>query len=98
MAARVKHEATVSETRFVFYRNTWSGPCDTVYNNRTFDFCRQQLHECLHTAAIAGYPELSCKGEPGTPRIIWGVEDIVMCAGKEETFKFLEDVIDGIGL
>lgn len=47
-------------------------------------------------AAIAGYPELSCKGEQGTPRIIWGVEDIVMCAGKEETFKFLEDVIDEI--
>ena len=45
-------------------------------------------------AAIAGYPELSCKGEQSTPRIIWGVEDIVMCAGKEETFKFLEDVID----
>ena len=47
-------------------------------------------------AAIAGYPESSCKGEPSTPRIIWGVEDIVMCAGKEETFKFLEDVIDEI--
>lgn len=47
-------------------------------------------------AAIAAYPELSCKGEQGTPRIIWGVEDIVMCAGKEETFKFLEDVIDEI--
>lgn len=47
-------------------------------------------------AAIAGYPELSCKGEQSTPRIIWGVEDIVMCAGKEETFKFLEDVIDEI--
>lgn len=45
-------------------------------------------------AAIAAYPELSCKGEQGTPRIIWGVEDIVMCAGKEESFKFLEDVID----
>lgn len=45
-------------------------------------------------AAIAAYPELSCKGEQGTPRIIWGVEDIVMCAGKEEPFKFLEDVID----
>lgn len=44
-------------------------------------------------AAIAAYPELSCKGEPTTPRIIWGVEDIVMCAGKEEPFKFLEDVI-----
>ena len=45
-------------------------------------------------AAIAAYPELSCKGEPGTPRIIWGVEDIVMCPGKEDMFNFLEDVID----
>lgn len=44
-------------------------------------------------AAIAAYPELSCKGEQGTPRIIWGVEDIVMCAGKEEPFQFMEDVI-----
>ncbi|WP_373727208.1 family 20 glycosylhydrolase [Bacteroides heparinolyticus] len=45
-------------------------------------------------AAIAAYPELSCKGEPITPRIIWGVEDIVMCPGKESVFAFLEDVID----
>lgn len=44
-------------------------------------------------AAIAAYPELSCKGEPGTPRIIWGVEDVVMCPGKEKVFTFLEDVI-----
>lgn len=47
-------------------------------------------------AAISAYPELSCKGEPITPRIIWGVEDIVMCPGKEETFQFLQDVIDEI--
>lgn len=47
-------------------------------------------------AAIASYPELSCKGEAITPRIIWGVEDIVMCPGKEDMFKFLEDVIDEI--
>lgn len=44
-------------------------------------------------AAIAAYPELSCKGEQGTPRIVWGVEDIVVCAGKEETFQFFEDVL-----
>ena len=44
-------------------------------------------------AAISAYPELSCKGTVTTPRIIWGVEDIVMCAGKEETFEFLENVI-----
>ncbi|MDR0429251.1 MAG: family 20 glycosylhydrolase [Tannerellaceae bacterium] len=42
--------------------------------------------------AIAAYPELSCTGEQGTPRIIWGVEDIVLCAGKEATFEFLENV------
>ncbi len=47
-------------------------------------------------AAISAYPDLSCKGEPITPRIIWGVEDIVMCAGKESTFRFLEGVIDEI--
>ena len=44
-------------------------------------------------AAIAAYPELSCEGKLGTPRIIWGVEDIVLCAGKEEPFQFFEDVI-----
>ena len=47
-------------------------------------------------AAISAYPELSCTGQPTTPRIIWGVEDIVMCAGKEEPFKFMEDVINEI--
>ena len=47
-------------------------------------------------AAIAAYPELSCKGEPITPRIIWGVEDIVFCAGKETTFEFLENVFKEI--
>ncbi len=44
-------------------------------------------------AAIAAYPELSCKGEPVKPRTIWGVEDIVLCPGKESVFEFLEDVI-----
>lgn len=44
-------------------------------------------------AAISAYPELSCKSDSLSPRIIWGVEEDVYCAGKEETFKFLEDVI-----
>jgi len=47
-------------------------------------------------AAIAAYPELSCKAEQGTPRIVWGVEDIVFCAGKEHTFEFLENVFKEI--
>ena len=44
-------------------------------------------------AAIAAYPELSCKGEQGVVRNIWGVEDIVLCAGKESTFEFFENVL-----
>ena len=44
-------------------------------------------------AAIAAYPHLSCTGEEVTPRIIWGVEDLVMCPGKGEMFPFLEDVV-----
>lgn len=44
-------------------------------------------------AAIAAYPWLSCKGDSITPRLIWGVEDILMCPAKPRTFQFLEDVI-----
>ncbi|MBR1387167.1 MAG: family 20 glycosylhydrolase [Alloprevotella sp.] len=45
-------------------------------------------------AAISAYPHLSCRQQPITPRIIWGVEDIVMCPGREDMFVFLKDVID----
>lgn len=43
-------------------------------------------------AAIAAYPELSCTGIKTTPRIVWGIEDIVMCPGKEDMFEFLEEI------
>ncbi len=45
-------------------------------------------------AAIAAYPDLSCTGIKIDPRIVWGVEDIVMCPGKENMFTFLQDVFD----
>lgn len=45
-------------------------------------------------AAIATYPWLSCRNVETAPRKIWGVEDIVMCPGKETTFKFLEEIVD----
>jgi hexosaminidase len=44
-------------------------------------------------AALAAYPELSCTGGPFDVGTIWGVVPDVYCAGKEETFKFLEDVL-----
>ncbi len=47
-------------------------------------------------AALVAYPEYSCTGGPFTVRNVWGVEPDVYCAGKEDTFHFLEDVIDEV--
>ena len=44
-------------------------------------------------AALAAYPELSCTGGPHEVATRWGVFKDVYCAGKEETFEFLENVL-----
>jgi len=44
-------------------------------------------------AVLASYPQLSCTGGPFEVRSTWGVANDVYCAGKEETFEFLEDVL-----
>jgi hexosaminidase len=44
-------------------------------------------------AALASYPELSCTGGPFEVSKEWGVFDDVYCAGNENTFKFIEDVL-----
>ncbi len=47
-------------------------------------------------AALAAYPELSCTGGPFDVYTKWGVSKDVFCAGKEETFTFLQNVIDEV--
>jgi len=53
-------------------------------------------------AAISSYPNLACnhtvaelnkKNIKIQPRNVWGVEDIVMCPGKEDMFNFIDEVI-----
>ncbi|WP_289054944.1 family 20 glycosylhydrolase [Carboxylicivirga marina] len=44
-------------------------------------------------AALVAYPEYSCTGGPFEVRNVWGVEPDVFCAGNDDTFAFLEDVI-----
>lgn len=44
-------------------------------------------------AALAAYPEFSCTGGPFEVYTRWGIVSDVYCAGKEETFSFLEDVL-----
>ncbi|MDX5420041.1 MAG: glycoside hydrolase family 20 protein [Hymenobacteraceae bacterium] len=44
-------------------------------------------------AALAAYPELSCNGGPHKVESKWGIFHDVFCAGNEQTFAFLEDVL-----
>ncbi|MEI6676963.1 MAG: beta-N-acetylhexosaminidase [Mariniphaga sp.] len=44
-------------------------------------------------AALTSYPELSCTGGPFEVRKLWGVDDDVFCAGNEQVFNFLQDVL-----
>jgi len=47
-------------------------------------------------AALAAYPELGCTGGPYEVATTWGVFNEVFCAGKENTFLFLQDVLDEV--
>lgn len=46
--------------------------------------------------ALATYPQLGCTGGPYEVWGKWGVSDDVLCAGKEESYTFLRDVLDEI--
>jgi len=45
------------------------------------------------SAALSAFPELSCNGGPYTPNAEGGVFAGVYCAGKDETFEFLQNVL-----
>ncbi len=47
-------------------------------------------------AALSAYPEYACGDGPFRPRYVWGVEEDVFCAGNDNTFEFLQDVIDEV--
>ena len=47
-------------------------------------------------AALASYPELGCTGGPYEVATSWGVKPDVLCIGNEETFEFLEGVLDEV--
>lgn len=47
-------------------------------------------------AALAAYPEYSCRQKPLKVTAEWGVHKDVFCAGNEHTFDFLNDVLDEV--
>lgn len=44
-------------------------------------------------AALASYPEYSCTGGPFEVGTVWGVIDDVFCAGNDNTFEFLQNIL-----
>lgn len=48
------------------------------------------------SAALAAYPQLSCTGGPFTPDLPGGIFDGVYCAGNDESFSFLQDVLSEV--
>ena len=47
-------------------------------------------------AALAAYPELGCTGGPYEVWTRWGVAKDILCAGNEQIFTFLEDVLNEV--
>jgi hexosaminidase len=48
------------------------------------------------SAALAAYPALGCTGGPYKTATFWGVFDDVYCAGNDNTFIFLQNVLDEV--
>ncbi len=44
-------------------------------------------------AALTAYPELGCVGEGYEVRRTWGIAEDIYCAGKDDVFGFLKDVL-----
>ena len=44
-------------------------------------------------AALAAYPELGCTGGPYEVWRMWGISDNVLCAGNDQTIRFIKDVL-----
>lgn len=50
-----------------------------------------------HTSAIiAAYPELSCSGEPTTPKLGAGIFPQILCGGSEKVYEFLFALLDEV--
>ena len=47
-------------------------------------------------AALASYPELGCTGAGCEVATTWGIKKEVLCAGRETTFTFLEEVLEEV--
>ena len=82
------------------------GPYEGIYTQgqlrEIVDYCAERYIEVVpefdmpgHTSAVlAAYPAFSCTGGPFYVQTKQGIFQDILCAGKEETFHFLFDVLE----
>jgi hexosaminidase len=59
----------------------------------TLLFCQEIEMPGHSLAALAAYPQFACNAGPFETFSRWGVSDDVYCAGKDETFTFIENIL-----
>lgn len=47
-------------------------------------------------AMLAAYPQFSCEGAELAVRKKWGISKDILCAGNEETYEFVKDILDEV--
>ena len=47
-------------------------------------------------AVLATYPKLGCTGGPYKVRETWGVAEDVLCAGNDETYNFIKNILEEV--
>ena len=47
-------------------------------------------------AALAAYPEYSCTHQVSEVRKSWGISKDILCAGNDESYQFVKDILDEI--
>ncbi|MFX1573565.1 MAG: beta-N-acetylhexosaminidase [Promethearchaeota archaeon] len=68
-----------------------------IYAKERFITIMPEIDMPGHTrAALASYPNLSCKGYDFKVSPHWGIHKDVFCIGKEEVFEFAQDVLNEI--
>lgn len=68
-----------------------------IYAKKRFITIIPEIDMPGHTrAALASYPNLSCKGYPFKVSTQWGIHKNILCVGKEEVFEFAQDVLNEI--
>lgn len=48
------------------------------------------------SAILAAFPQYSCSGKEVSVKTTGGIFPVIMCAGKEETYRFLTELIDDV--